>query len=463
MTDQQRADTLSCLGETPCRTPHLDRVAADGVAYGHAYCSTPLCSPSRAAIHTGRYVHSNRVLANCIQPEGGCATGLPGMDDAEKTVSQYLAPAGFTCMHAGKWHLGRETEAQRGYVRFTSHRDPRYLEGLRARGLDWDEMAVFHDLEYRQGAPFCGTAPLPPEENRDAFVTDNALNMLEECARGEAPFALWCSFYGPHNPFSVPEPYDRMYKPEEVELPANFRDTYEGKPRHVLQRARDASTNHLDENGWKRVIAHYWGYTTFLDAQFGRLLDRLEELGLWDDTAIMMMSDHGEFLGEHRFIGKWLHFYESTIRSPLIIRVPGVTEKKIETGLVSLVDPAPTMLDILGVDVPPEMQGTSLLPSLRGEADADRGAVFGEHHVRMRNGHIGAARMIRTHAHKYTMYNWGEEELYDLESDPHEMVNRAPDRDCEKMKNDLRARLEAWMRDTGDFWPDVPEELLPKK
>lgn len=113
MTDQQRIDTLSCLGETPCQTPNLDRVAEEGVVFANAFTPVPLCSPARASIMTGRYVHSHMCLDNCIQPEGGTSTGLPGLSESERTVSEFLAPAGVTCAYSGKWHLGHETEKQR--------------------------------------------------------------------------------------------------------------------------------------------------------------------------------------------------------------------------------------------------------------------------------------------------------------------------------------------------------------
>jgi len=462
MTDQQRTDTLSCLGETPCRTPNLDRVAAEGVVFSKAYCPMPLCSPSRAAILTGRWPHANRVIENCIQPEGGTSTGLPGLEADETVVSELLAPAGVTCMYAGKWHLGRETERQREYARFTSHRDPAYLAGLRARGLDWDEMAVFEDLEWREGAPHCGASPLPAAENRDAFVADNALDMLEECAAGSEPFALWCSFYGPHGPFSVPEPWDRMYDPAAVELPPSFHDALEGKTRTQTRRRARGLERHLTEDEWRRVIAHYWGYVSFLDAQFGRLLDRLEALGLWEETAVLFLSDHGEMAGDHHSKGKGFDFYEGITRTPLMLRVPGVTDARVEPGLVSLIDVAPTLLDLFDLEAPADMQGRSLLPGLRGERPLAADAVFCEHHGRLKPGREAAAgRMIRTPSHKYAMYTWGEEELYDLVRDPHELVNQAANPGLAAVKRELRSRLESWMHQTGDFYPCVPEELLP--
>ncbi len=467
MTDQQRTDTLSCLGETPCRTPNLDRVAAGGTVFASAFNAVPLCSPSRASIHTGRYPHAHLCIDNCMQPEGGTTTGLPGLDPSENTVSELLAARGVACAHAGKWHLGRETEPQRGFGHFVSHRDPAYLRGLAERGLSWDEMAVFEDLEYRPGAPFCGRSPLPAGENRDAFVAANALAMLDELAAGAGsgrePFALWCSFYGPHQPFSVPEPFDRMYDPREVRLPASFADACEDKPGHVLRRRRThAASTELGEDGWRRVIAHYWGYVSFLDSLFGRLLDRLQDLGLLENTAIAFISDHGEMLGDHRLFGKGHYFYEGIMRTPLILRVPGCPGGRVERGLVSLVDFAPTVLEAMGAEPPRSMQGRSLLPALRSGRSCDQGAVFAEHHGRPNpDGRLVSCRMVRTAAHKYCLYSTGEEELYDLAADPGETRNLAAAAASGGVRAELHGRLEAWMRETGDFHPNAPEELVP--
>jgi arylsulfatase A-like enzyme len=462
MTDQQRADSLSCLGETPCRTPNLDRVAAEGTVFASAFNAVPLCSPSRASILTGRWPHAHLCLDNCIQPEGGTTTGLPGLDPSETTLSELLAARGVACAHSGKWHLGRETEPQRGFGRFVSHRDPAYLRGLAERGLDWDEMAVFEDLEYRPGAPFCGTSPLPAAENRDAFVAANALAMLDELAAGREPFALWCSFYGPHPPFSVPEPFDRMYDPRAVRLPTSFADTCEDKPGHVLRaRHTHPASTALDEDGWRRVIAHYWGYVSFLDSLFGRLLDRLDALGLSENTAIAFISDHGEMLGDHRLFGKGHYFYEGIMRTPLILRVPGCSGGRVEQGLVSLVDFAPTMLEVMAAEPPKSMQGRSLLPDLRAGRSCGRDAVFAEHHGRPGpDRRLVSCRMVRTATHKYSLYSTGEEELYDLADDPGEAANLAAGNQHRGVKAELRGRLEAWMRQTGDFHPNAPEEMV---
>jgi arylsulfatase A-like enzyme len=460
MTDQQRTDTLGCLGATPCRTPNLDRVAAEGVAFSHAITPVPLCSPARASIITGRYPHSHRCLDNCIQPEGGSTTGLPGLDPSETALSELLAPAGVACGYSGKWHLGRETERQRGFELFTSHRDPSYLQGLRSRGLDWDEMGVFQDLHYREGAPLCGKSPLPAGENRDAFVARNAMTMLDRLA-GKRPFALWCSFYGPHQPFSVPEPWDRMYDPDQVELPETFGDEMAGRPPHVIYKRSVDRAEKLDEAGWRRVIAHYWGYVSFLDSLFGRLLDRVRDLGLWDSTAVVMVADHGEMLGDHRMFCKGLYFYDGIMRAPLIVRVPGIAGGRVDRGLVSLTDVAPTALDAMGLPVPPGIQGRSLLPAMRRGVSAGQEAVFAEHHGRpCGDGRMLAGRMIRTTGHKYCMYTDGQEELYDLAADPHEQRNLAGSAGAEELRRALRRRLEDWMAATGDFYPEVPEELV---
>lgn len=347
---------------------------------------------------------------------------------------------------------------------FISHRAPGYLAELRAKGLEWDEMKIFEELEYRDGAPFCGTSPIPLEANRDTFVTRNALTMLDELAKGDKPFVLWCSFYGPHAPLSVPIPFDRMYAPDTVQLPPNFDDTCFDKPPHVLRRRQtDRASVNLTEDEWRRVIAHYWGYVSFLDSLFGRLLNRLQELGLWDDTAIVFLSDHGEMLGDHRLMGKGFFFYDGIMRVPFIVRVPGMSGGKVERGLVSLVDFAPTVLDIMGITPTITMDGKSLLPAIHSCITGDKDAVFGEHHGRPDvDGRVVCGRMLRTANFKYCLYSNGQEELYDLKADPSEIHNLVSVPEYSAVRTEIKLRLEEWMFRTGDFYPNAPEELVSK-
>lgn len=459
MTDQQRTDTLGFLGETPCRTPNLDRVAREGVVFSKACTTMPLCSPSRASILTGRYVHSHGCVDNCIQPAGGTPTGLPGLSESEKTLSELLTKAGVTCSHSGKWHLGRETERQRDYVRFMSHRDPGYLEGLKKRGLKWDEMSIFEDLEYRDGAEFCGTSPLSAEDNRDAFVARNAVSMLDDLA-GQGPFALWCSFYGPHQPFSVPAPWDRMYRPEDVKLPETLHDDCSQMPAHIKYIRENHKPSRMNEAAWRKVIAHYWGYVSFLDSLFGQVLDRLEKHGLWDNTMIVMLSDHGEMLGDHGLFGKQLNFSEGIMRTPLMIRVPGMPGGRVDNGLVSLIDMVPTVLDCFGAKIPKSIQGRSLKMGIAAGVSAGTDAVFAEHYGKIQpSGKGGTGRMIRTATHKYCIYNTGDEELYDLVGDRNEMKNLAKSPAQAATKAALMKRLESWMKETGDNFPVLPAHL----
>lgn len=460
ITDQQRHDTLSCLGQTPCKTPNLDRIAREGVVFDHAFTPTPLCSPARASLLTGRYAHSHGCIGNCQQPEGGSDTGLPDLSPGEKTLSELLTPGGITCAYSGKWHLGREIERQRDYVHFMSHRDPAFLKGLAERGLKWDEMAVFERLHYRPDAEFCGTCTLPAHENRDAFVTRNAIRMLEELSAGRQPFGLWCSFYGPHQPFAVPAPWDTMYDPADVELPESFRDDCAGMPAHLQRIRRTHKTSRLDDDTWRKIIAHYWGYVSFLDSQFGLLLDRLEQLGLWENTAIVMTSDHGEQLGDHGLFGKNLHFSEGVMRPPLILRAPGLAGNRVETGLVSSVDIVPTILEAFGREVPANIQGRSLWTALSTGASCGAEAVFGEHSAAVGPGGKGVSgRMIRTPTHKLSIYSTGEEELYDLVADPGETRNLANFSQQTAVRVTLRSRLQQWMKQTRDPYPELPEFL----
>jgi arylsulfatase A-like enzyme len=166
-------------------------------------------------------------------------------------------------------------------------------------------------------------------------------------------------------------------------------------------------------------------------------------------------------LGDHRAFGKGLYFYEGITRTPLIVRAPGGTRGRVEDGLVSLVDLVPTALDLLGQPIPANVQGRSLLRGVTAGESCGQDAVFAAHHGRPGpERKLIGGRMIRTPTHKYCMYTTGEEELYDLAADPHEMRNLAGQASLRALQAELRSRLAAWMRETADFYPDVPGHLV---
>jgi arylsulfatase A-like enzyme len=451
MTDQQRYDTLSSVGRSDCQTPRLDRLAAEGMRFDNAYTVCALCSPSRTSMLTGRYPHNHRMWNNNDMMQWA-ARDLP---DAERMISQDLVEAGYNCGYVGKWHCG-ESKLPRDYgfvgMNVPNYGDPyrtqEYGAYLAVRGLE----APKHVPSVTEYAP--GHYDGPAEACAPHFLVEYALDLLvgfnEERERSGQPFMLFLSFWGPHAPYLVPEPYASMYDPAEVELWANFRDDLAGKPR-VQDRFRRAFSNypHVSDDAWRDAIAKYWGFCSFIDTEIGRLLDALQDMGREDDTVVLFSTDHGDMTASHGGIwDKSAFMYEETYHIPLIARFPGTTVAgTVCESLVSNMDLATTVLDTAGLPIPANHDGRSLLPLFRDIESEWRDDLMCEFH-----GHrfLYSQRMVRCRDYKYIFSAPDEDELYDLVHDPHELNNRIDDPTYEEIAAEGRRRLLQWVQDSDD-------------
>ena len=460
LTDQYRHDALGCSGNTVVRTPGMDSLAAEGMRFTSAFTPTSLCSPARASLLTGLYAHNHGLLTNM-----GNFNGVFDRQLLERVAyTQLLDQAGYAVHHIGKWHLpARDNPGHWGFRTFAD--DGEYERAKRAEGLEVDRSLEVQRLEWGGDAPFCGRSPLAAEDMQEAWTADIAIQQLEEHQANEGPFMIAASFFGPHFPYSVPAPYDTLYDPDMVERWGNFDETFAGKPLIQQKEMLRWNASHLTWRGWQRVIAHYWGYCTYIDDQIRRILERLETLGLADNTVVVYAADHGDMLGSHRLFNKGMYMYDETYRIPLIVRWPGHIPAKSECdAFVGLVDLMPTMLDIAEVGIPEGLDGRSLLPWLRGETAADwPDDIFAEFHGY--ESALFSQRMVRTRSWKYVYNPGAEDELYDVESDPGELRNLAPDLGYRHVLRRMKVRLCAWMERTGDdiaaddSWKGAPYDL----
>jgi len=442
LSDQQRADTLGFVGRTPCRTPHLDRLAAEGTAFDRAITPSPICLPARSAIFTGRYPHQ---------------TGMMDNDDVlavEPTLLARLREAGYALDYAGKWHLGEEVMPQ-WLDRFAGEDPQEYAGWCTDQGLPdgWplNDSATRTERTPHMSIPATAVNPIPPEKTNDAWIADLAIDLLRSRDRTR-PFFLTCSFNGPHPPFKIPEPYYGMYDPELIAEPANFRPPFDEPRPNRESFYRQLWNDHGEEwSAWRKSVAVYWGFVSLIDDQVGRLLNALDDERLSDDTLVIFASDHGELLGQH---GLWhkFHAYEEALRVPLIVRLPGRVAAGVRSRAgTSLIDIPATMLALSGLDVPPELGGVDLRPALAGDADWETDRLLYSEHKPLGAWH-GAVdwRMVTDNRLKYTWNRTAEDELYDLSADPYEMANRIDDADLADQRRRLRAALDTWMRDTDD-------------
>ncbi|MEM7025271.1 MAG: sulfatase-like hydrolase/transferase, partial [Pseudomonadota bacterium] len=313
ISDQQRPDTLGFRGETPCRTPHMDRLALEGTSFDRAMTPCPLCLPSRAAIFTGLYPHENDMLDNQTSSLDACQ------------LLETFREGGYQVSYAGKWHLGhgnigRFTERDDGDS--TAAYSAWCIEQGLVDGWTFNDPRVRTHRTPSMSTPVALPLDMPPEKTNDAYIADIAIEHLK--TRNSArPFFQVCSFNGPHPPFMIPEPYFSMYDPAEARRPENFGPQTDEPEANRTSYYRRLFLDHgSDFEAWRKSYAVYWGFTSLMDDQLGRVLDQVEAEGVIDDTVILYLSDHGENLGAHGLWHKMVG-YEESIRVPMIFRLPG--------------------------------------------------------------------------------------------------------------------------------------------
>jgi arylsulfatase A-like enzyme len=464
LPDQYRADCLGFRGIHPqLRTPHLDRLAAQGISFDRAVSPAPLCGPARCAIFSGRYPHQARGILEEeklgardymeIGVERDMMINTTSLREPPLLTSA-LAGQGYHLAYAGKWHLGEDVLSD-WFPLHSGSRHAEYLDWLRSNDLPesgWPLTIaeVRSRREPHMSIPRTKPSSVAADQTNDAWVTDIALRYLRERPR-DRPFCLVCGLNGPHPPFVVPEPYYSMYDPAALERPANF-GPCPGEPASKARSFyRQLFADHgADWDAWRQPTAVYHGYCSFIDAQVGRLLAGLEQQGILDTTLVVFASDHGEMLGQH---GLWhkMQAYEESLRVPLIFSAPWLAGGRRRAALASLLDIPATLLGAVGLPVPDSYEGEDLGPILRGErTDMRRQYLFAEQEPL---GHFHGEvdwRMVADGRWKYIWNCADSAELYDLETDPGETHNLAVLAQHAGRLSAMHDRLVEWMTRTSD-------------
>jgi arylsulfatase len=451
-TDQQRFDTLSCLGAPVGRTPNIDALAARGTIFGRCYNQNPVCIPSRACLQTGRYPHQHgvRYMETVIDT-------TPGLPTYEWTFHERLRAAGYHTAAFGKIHMmperGFDTMQITGGkgARWTHSTGmeigpgplgPQYAAWLESRNKGSYER-IYEERrkpEYKQlmtAIPF----PLPASEHVETWIGNNVMDFIADPPA--EPWFVQCGFTGPHGPLDVPPEYLDRYAPDDMPEPAHWTIDLESRFPYRGRKPRAASDEALAKA--RHWTAFYHGLMDVIDDQVARIIEVFDQQSLWDNTLILFTPDHGEMRGDFGLYGKG-NFYEPVVRLPAFVIPPGgaVAAERFE-GLVEMFDLAATALDYAGVPIPDPMAARSLRPELeRGQGGRD--AVFGEY---VTNDRRRSGIYCRTETHKLVL--WTADggrggELYDLADDPEELVDRFDDPGLTAVRRELTERtIERWL------------------
>ncbi|WP_168120817.1 sulfatase-like hydrolase/transferase [Paenibacillus sp. HB172176] len=491
-SDQQHWNTIGAFN-SEIRTPNLDRLAREGTAFRRAYCPNPTCTPSRASILTGMYPSQH----------GAWSLGTK-LSEEVPTVGQELAESGYRTALVGKAHF-QPLASTPEYESLEAHPLLHDLEYWREfhgpfYGFERVELARNHANERHVGQHYAlwmeekGLANwrdyfevepdnangngkgkgwsghrwhLPEAFHQDAWIADRTNGLMEEYAEEGEPFFLWASFFDPHDPYLAPEPWDTMYDPAELTVPAAVPGEHDRNPPH-LRLTQEINPDfsdyeesgkfihgfrsHVRESGQvAKDLAVYYGMISLMDRYIGKILDKLDKLGLTENTLVVFTTDHGEVCGHHGLVKKGAFHYEDLLRIPFLVRYPGrVPARRVSPALQSLVDLAPTFLRYAGLNVPGRMTGV------------DQGAVWegrdseARDHVLCENRHEPTTVHLKTYVdqrYKLTVYyNRPYGELFDLQEDPKELRNLWDDPDSAPLKTELLQRM---------LWAELGKEAMP--
>ncbi len=420
LTDDQGPWALGCAGNPEIRTPALDALAARGIRFENFFCTSPVCSPARASLMTGR-IPSQHGVHDWIRggnhrdepPHGEPIEYLRG----QTACTDLLAQAGYVCGMSGKWHLGASDRPQKSFDHWFVH-----AKG----GGPYNDAPMIVDGKVREVPGYVTDV-----------ITDDALAFLDSQADDDRPFYLSVHYTAPHSPWIGEHPQEIVDSYDDCPF-----ESCPQEPLHPWARTDYADTDAREK------LKGYFAAVTAMDAGVGRTLARLDAHGLRDTTLVVFTSDNGFNCGHHGFWGKGngtfpLNMYDTSVKVPMIVSHPGrIPQGRVTEALASGYDVMPTLLEYLGVANPQagRLPGRGLAPVLAGNDNAGRDdvVVFDEY---------GPVRMIRDTRWKYVhRYPYGPHELYDLANDPGERTNLAGSDDPEAAKATarMRARLEEW-------------------
>ena len=423
-SDEHTGSVMGNSGHPVVRTPHLDRIAEQSYTFDNAYCNSPICTPSRLSLLTGRFPHQIG------------AWDLGAIANRQyQTWGDYLTEAGYETVLCGRTHFNG-TDRMLGF-------SDRLLDDL-PRWCNATGRPPRRTPDERRGSN-SHVAECGPGDHEHTKYDQNAANLAVDFLREKAaspddkPFLLYCGFMHPHFPLIAPPEFFSRYDPDTLELPTTWNAPLESQ-HPIIQHHRWAWRNDIPppEAVVRRALASYYALVSSLDAQVGRILQAIDTTPLRENTLVIYTSDHGEMAGHH---GIWQKqcFYEPAVKVPLMLRLPsGETGRVAEN--VSLVDVLPTLLEAAGLEIPSDLPGDSLLEIARHQANETRRAVFSEYH---HMGMLNAGFMLKRGDHKLCHYVGNEPQLFNVNVDPLENDDLASKPEYATIRNEMETALRA--------------------
>lgn len=444
IADDQRFDTIQALGNKEIQTPNLDNLVSRGVSFTEAFIpggtSGAVCMPSRAMIHTGRFLTD---FPNCGQE-------IPS-DYA--LLGEILKDQGYQTCGIGKWHNGLE-----GYSRSFNDGSEIFFGGMwdhwNVPVNNFDARGKYESIRHFTQDPFSSNKgiDLPAEQitlgkhSTDLFA-DAVIHKLENDVSKDKPFFIYGAFLAPHDPRTMPEKYKNMYDPDQITLPDNF------LPEHPFgfdirgERDESLAPYPRTQQEVKQHLADYYAMITHIDDRVGDIVQTLEKQGLLDDTLIIFSGDNGLSIGQHGLMGKQ-NLYDASIRVPLIFANRELPQGKKATGKCLLLDIMPTILDLLGIEIPEGIYGNTLVPQMLSE-NGGRKELYLMFTMKIRG--------LLNDNYKYLEYRTSDgtyAQLFDRLNDPYELTNLyyAPQYQQQVHQMQIRMREQAIIHNDLEYW-----------
>ena len=463
LSDDHRYDFMGFTGKVPdLKTPNMDRLAAEGAHCQNAFVSTALCSPSRASILTGQYAHTHTIVDNQAP-----------MPEQLKFFPQYLQSNGYATAFVGKWHMGdQDDQPQKGFDHWVSFRgqgdyyNPRL--NVDGKKIEYSDSAYITDV-----------------------LTDHALSWLKDIGH-DKPFFLYLSHKAVHADFSPAQRHRGTYADIKIQYPPSMfltatdtSKTFGLSINQIKNEATNVRANLRDIPEWVRQQRYSWhgvdymydgtiDFNSFyrqyletllgIDESIGRVLEYLKANGLDKSTMVIYMGDNGFSFGERGLIDK-RHMYEESMRVPLLVWCPELISPNTKVAsMIQNIDVAPTILQLAGIKKPEQMQGESFAALLEGREIPWRNKVFYEYYWEDAFPQTPSIFGVRTDRYKYIFNHgmWGINELYDLQSDPHEVYNLIRDPGHRELSQSLRNEMWKWLDSTGGSQIPLKRILNPK-